>query len=291
MVSHAILQYVSKVDCPVSGAYAREQLTAWLKENDPFLETKVHRKIKKILASSSGKNARRFLQHFSSPSFDSLDACLEGLSLAQKEVHEASCFYTQVTRVFTHRQYSVAFVIDICAGNGLNGMLWLLSGAAQHVYFIDKNIETASGYKVRKRLDALGYASSYSYLCQDITHQESTIQELEAIQKNHHNGTGIITAMHACGTLTDKIMLYAHHTHMPFAVVPCCQKRGMGSLSPFSEQQNAVFAGYFTSESDYVDTLRVVALVQRGYDIQLCALPSAVTLKNRVIIGFPTKNN
>ncbi len=287
MVSHNVVKYVSKIDCPIHNQTACQELDAWIKHNDPFLETRVHRKIRRILEASEGKNARKYIQQFSPEIYPSLDFFLEGIHINKKEILEASCFYQQLQRVFTRRERQVDFIIDMCAGNGLNGVLWVLYNTAQHVYFIDKKEDTKYATAVRRRLDELGYNALYSYICQDITDLEQMQQEIDKIKKNHKGKSGIITAMHACGTLTDKIILYAQQNNMSFAVVPCCQKRGMPSLSPLSKEQNQAFADYFSSEADYIDLLRLIKVRQGRYDTEICAIPLQVTHKNRILMGFP----
>lgn len=249
----------------------------YLDQHDPYLDTNTNRRLRQIL-QEKGEEADSLVRRLKPSISKSLTSFLEGLNIEEKEVLEAICFYKQVSILQKH---PLDYIIDICAGNCLTGATWLVESAVRNVYFVDIR-ESRDSRKVRDQLRKGKYNFSYSVM--DITSEANMETFMESIEGQN----GLITAMHACGALTDRVLLLAAKYSLHVAVVPCCHNKDTKGLSILSIDATARLSPYF-SPREYTDLFRVLYMVQQGYRIEVRALPREVTDKNRIIIGFPVK--
>lgn len=272
-----ILIATKKLDTLHGEKYLHE-VQKYLNTVDIYLDTLILRRIKKALSQSM--HGRQLLQDITPKILHSLDDLVGYID--EKELLEASCFYQQVHTVMLR---DIDYIIDLCAGNGLIGATWLLEGAVQKVYFVDTQ-KSKDSKLVQQKLYEKGYGECCMYDSIDIQDSKKMHKYIKSLQNRHSHHYGLITAMHACGVLADKICTLAVEHSFPFAIVPCCHTRTMDSISPLDKSQTVLFSDYF-SVSEYADILRIVKLIQQGYSIQLRTLPREITEKNRIFIGFP----
>jgi hypothetical protein len=92
-------------------------------------------------------------------------------------------------------------------------------------------------------------------------------------------GSGdLVVSCHACGTLTDRILDRAVAVRSPVAVLPCCHDFATCDAGPLGGWMDQALA---------IDTMRAVRLEQRRYRVWTQAIPTAITPKNRLLIGLP----
>ena len=278
----------------------------YLSQTDPFLDTSELRSLKRTFTERDGLNARRFLEQLT-PRVSPLLEELFGDSLGkfpEKELLEASCFYRQVTAVLgeldgknkgDENSSPDDYVLDLCAGNSLAGILWLLEGRrfgeAPSVYAVDWK-ETKLAKLASQKVRASETSDRFSFKKLNLRNTQAATAYISEVRWRHQRDEiarshGLVVAIHACGSLTDVIIDLAISQQLPFAVVPCCYDRRQEFLSPLPETTSRHLSGYFPSQKDYVDTLRIAAIYQRGYQVTLRVLPSSVTDHNRIIIGAP----
>ena len=91
----------------------------------------------------------------------------------------------------------------------------------------------------------------------------------------------VVVSIHACGSLTDRVLECGVAAQARVAVLPCChdvETCDPGRLTGWVEASLAI------------DLVRAVRLEQRGYRVWTQTIPDAVTPKNRLLIGAPTSN-
>ncbi|MFH1439793.1 MAG: methyltransferase [Candidatus Woesearchaeota archaeon] len=279
-----ILRYAQKVDIDAEEIRkSANEIVGTYIANDPFIDTKDMRRLKKILSKVNGANAKKHL-YSSKPRIDQRLVDFLEKSIEEKEELEASCFYQQVSRVLENHGVCLDAVIDLCAGNSLNSALWLLYG--YNVYAID-NKETRFSEAVRWKIDEK-YPHNFHYSKKDVEETSFTDYVYEIVDK--YEKRCIITAVHACGKLTDRTISIAVRYDLPFAVVPCCHNTNLeGMLAPFDQSNEHLQdqVAYFEDIRAYIDLMRINYATEQGYKVVLKALPKQVTEKNRIIIGLP----
>jgi len=108
----------------------------------------------------------------------------------------------------------------------------------------------------------------------------------------HHSC--LLASVHACGILSDVLVATAAKHAVPLAVVPCCHSRKRKVLesvaSPYAKKEYHKILSHRGSMPDLVDrldTVRMVALENAGFDVEEFFIPETFTGKNRLILGFP----
>jgi hypothetical protein len=88
----------------------------------------------------------------------------------------------------------------------------------------------------------------------------------------------VVVSTHACGPLTDTVLDYAASACARVAVLPCCHDRSTCDAGPLTGWVDASLA---------IDLRRAARLEQRGYRVWTQTIPSAITPKNRLLLGAP----
>lgn len=111
----------------------------------------------------------------------------------------------------------------------------------------------------------------------DKTLRDNAVQEL----KKHLPEGELVTSIHACGILTDKLIEESIRQKTSFAVMPCCHS---DSIYIEEEQLN-----YFRNKTDVIDVARIMHIQKNNYQVHLRTIDSKITYKNRIIVGVPKK--
>ncbi len=125
---------------------------------------------------------------------------LEELGYPRKEVIKNTEFLGYVSRVFKLDQYETVY--DLCCGKGLVGLYLATKGIK--VVAVDSKRNSDLGRSLRN-------------LGRNYTFQERDIWEMDALQPN-----SFVFAIHACGTLTDRVIDLTMKSNSEFAVMSCC---------------------------------------------------------------------
>jgi hypothetical protein len=91
--------------------------------------------------------------------------------------------------------------------------------------------------------------------------------------------TDVVVSCHACGALTDLVLRSAVAARARVAVLPCCHNLDTGETGRLTGWVDGPLA---------VDIARATALTQQGYRIWTQAIPSDITVKNRLLLGAPS---
>jgi hypothetical protein len=88
----------------------------------------------------------------------------------------------------------------------------------------------------------------------------------------------VVVSVHACGALTDVVLARAIEARARVAVLPCCHDAATCSTGGL---------GGWMDDALAIDATRVHRLSAAGYAVKTQAIPSAITPKNRLLVGLP----
>ena len=88
----------------------------------------------------------------------------------------------------------------------------------------------------------------------------------------------LIASVHACGTLTDRVLDHAIAARCRVAVLPCCHDLRLCDTSGMGAWMDGQVA---------VDATRVARLRAAGFTVRCATIPDDITPQNRLILGEP----
>ncbi len=185
--------------------------------------------------------------------------CCAG-TLPRKELYEA---WEMAKRV--RRRYRGGRIIDFACGHGLLAHIMLiLDDSSKTAIAVDKKIPLNAG----KLSNAL--ITSWPRLKNRVIYKEMPVQEITILPDD------IVVSAHACGSLTDLIIDKAIEQNARIAVLPCCHNLEESSTDGLEGWMDKTLA---------VDTVRVMRLRSKGYQIVAHKIPNDITPKNRLLMG------
>ena len=94
-------------------------------------------------------------------------------------------------------------------------------------------------------------------------------------------GKSLITSIHGCGELTDKVIEKGLTENIPFAVMPCC----------YNYHENNIFdqkvLKYINEKKAFIDGARAYHIQESGFNVILREIDPEITGMNLIIIGLP----
>ena len=159
----------------------------------------------------------------------------------------------------------------MCSGNGLLGMYVALYSQIE-VVSMDRRQSTK--YK------RLKFAIERKYDLRNHRYNQVDIWDEEA--EEIVEGGGWLFSIHACGQLTDRVIELGIKLRQPFAIIPCCHKRGKPYFKP-KEMPNRT-----GNVRDYQDNVRVQYIKEQGFLVAFPEIDKKTTEYNRILIGVPT---
>lgn len=215
--------------------------------------------------------------------------CSSGV-IPQKELHECWQMANSVHREFP----DTLRVADVAAGHGL--LAWILVLLARVGDRPRPRTAVAVDITRPKSADILAgaFTARWPDLAESVHYVEGSVDSLTS---DHASQTLFVSA-HACGSLSDRVLLAALSSQSPFAIMPCCHSlRKQGA----SLERLALAAGM---RSDAIDKLalsarvvgqpasieqfRIDALSAMGYEVREASIQREITKFNRIIMGLPT---
>lgn len=181
-------------------------------------------------------------------------------TLPRKELYEA---WEMAKRV--RRRYRGGRIIDLACGHGLLAHIMLiLDDSSKTAIAVDKKIPLNAG----KLSNAL--ITSWPRLKNRVIYKEMPVQEIIILPDD------IVVSAHACGSLTDLIIDKAIEQNARIAVLPCCHNLKESFTDGLEGWMDKTLA---------VDTVRVMRLRSKGYQIVAHKIPNDITPKNRLLMG------
>ena len=204
--------------------------------------------------------------------------CTAGV-LPRKELYEAWEVATRIDAAFENHTR----VADLAAGHGLLAWMLLLlarqRGLPRTVVCVDVRMPAsvdALSAALTDRWPELGDGSCFHYV-------EGGINEVVAGPET------LLTAVHACGPLSDLVLERAAAANAAAAVVPCChslRKQPIPDL-PGLTREALVAAADLVGPSAAIDAFRAEVLRARGYYVELAHIPVEISPYNRLLLCYP----
>ena len=197
--------------------------------------------------------------------FDRLGRVVCGLgTLPRKELYEA---WEVARRV--RRWYRGGRVVDVAGGHGLlaHAML-LLDDSSPEALVIDPRVPRSA----TALHDAI--ISAWPRLRGRVRFVRVDIREFPLAS------TDVLVSSHACGALTDVVLDAAASARAIVAVLPCCHDLGRSDAGSLAGWLDGAMA---------IDVLRATRLQGKGYRVRTQTIPSDITPKNRLLIGWPAR--
>jgi len=187
--------------------------------------------------------------------------CLAGC-LPRKELYEAWEVARRVRRHFRGGR-----VIDLAGGHGLLAQaMLLLDDSSPEAVVVDRIIPPSAATLHTSLVDAWPRLAGRVRFVED---------DLGAVPLD---AADIVLSNHACGALTDTVLLLASNARARVAVLPCCHD--------FESCDPGAVAGWLDAPVA-IDVTRALHLEARGYDVRTMTIPASITPKNRLLIGAP----
>ena len=159
-------------------------------------------------------------------------------------------------------------ILDLCCGHGLVGTLFaLLERRVHRVTLLDTRIP-----------DSLASVLNAAIRIGPWVKDKVSVHQAEIDQAQPHlTRDTAVTAIHACGTLTDRALDLASENRSSVAVMPCCGHQKNPETPAVIYRELGVKLG--------VDVDRTHQLSAKGYRVIWRYLPEEITTMNRLIIG------
>jgi len=182
--------------------------------------------------------------------------------LPRKELYES---WEVARRV--RRRFRGGRVVDLACGHALTAILLLiLDNTSETALAIDTQLPASAA----PLLEAM--TTVWPSLASRLTLQQADIATAQL------GPSDVVVSTHACGTLSDLVIERALSVRARIAILPCChdvERCDTGGLLGWLDPSLAI------------DTTRAAKLQHAGYDVYTSRIPSAITPKNRLLLGAP----
>ena len=186
-------------------------------------------------------------------------------TLPAKELYEAWEVARRVRKKFRGGR-----VVDIACGHGLLAhILLLLDDTSPEALAVDADIPKNAALLTGE------LCKTWPRLNDRIHYREQDIASVPLLS------TDLVVSVHACGSLTDRVLDLAVSARTRVAVLPCChdlERCDTGSLEGWMDGPLAV------------DATRAARLRAAGYQVFTRMIPASITPKNRLLMGQPTES-
>ena len=185
--------------------------------------------------------------------------------LPRKELYEAWETGRRVRRLFRGGR-----VVDMCGGHGLlAAIMMILDDSSPEAVVVDTKLPVSS----RAVRDAI--VAQWPRLADRLQFLPLQIDDVRMAS------TDVVVSIHACGTLTDRIIARAAAARARVAVLPCCHDFAVCDAGDLSGWVDTALA---------IDITRAAFLRQEGYRVWTQTIPEGITSKNRLLIGAPRES-
>ncbi|RZA14637.1 MAG: methyltransferase [Proteobacteria bacterium] len=198
--------------------------------------------------------------------------------LPEKELHECWQMAQHVHQTFPDAPH----IADLAAGHGLLSWILVLIARVSETAF--PRTAVAVDIKRPKAAEILAEAITNHWieLRSAVSYVEGSIESVVA-----SNGPNtLFVATHACGSLSDRVLLVAIGSGSSLALMPCCHslRKQTETLSSIS-QISGVPMQAIASKPESIDLFRKRALRSLGYTVSEASIDAEITAYNHMILG------
>lgn len=180
--------------------------------------------------------------------------------IPRKELHEC---WEVAKRVRRHLRGTR--IVDLACGHGLLAwMLVVIDRRIGEVLAVDRRLPPSAA-----RL-AAEMAAEWPDRAERVTLREGDLRESPARPDD------VLVSVHACGSLTDRVLDLALDAEASVAVLPCC--------SDHSRLDDGGLSGWLGADLA-IDVVRALRLRDAGYKVWTLHIAEAITPKNRLLLG------
>lgn len=183
-------------------------------------------------------------------------------ALPRKELYES---WEVARRV--RRRLRGGRTVDLACGHGL---------VAQLMTLIDKSSEGALAVDAVVPASAAKLAASlgetWPFLLERVRVEPGDLERVPLLASD------VVVSIHACGSLTDRVLARAMEARARVAVLPCCHAHGRAPPSGLEGWLEPALA---------IDVERAERLRRAGYRVYTQAIPATITPKNRLLMAEP----
>lgn len=240
-------------------------------------------------------NSRRKLQPTDARHFTNLGpklfvdlamvVCSSGV-LPQKELHEC---WQMADRVHTEFP-DVSRVVDIAAGHGLLAWILVLLARQSEAPILRTAVALDVSRPKSANVLALAITSRWPDLVDSVHYVECGADVVTADEGDDET---LFVAAHACGSLSDQVLLAAIASNNPVAIMPCCHSlrnqaetlSALGSVSGMGPGSTA----NVDKHPSAIDQFRIDALLALGYDVRQSSIEAEISACNQIIMGSPPR--
>lgn len=210
--------------------------------------------------------------------------------LPRKELYE--CWQMALS---VHKEFpDFLRVADLAAGHGL--LAWILVLLARSSEY--RILRTAVAIDIKRPKSAALLAAAIRKRWPDLEDAVHYVEgSIDAVHSQDGEAT-LFVATHACGSLSDRVLLAALNSRSAVAIMPCCHslRKQAGSLSmlafatdlPSKKLENLVASASEAGQPAVIDQFRIDALTAVGYEIFDATISQEITAFNRIIMGKPS---
>jgi len=184
--------------------------------------------------------------------------------LPRKELYESWETARRVRRLFRGGR-----IVDLCGGHGLLAQILLLLDDSSPRAVVADAALPRSHAKVHAAITA-----AWPRIANRVVFVSAAIDDVAL------DADDLVVSIHACGVLTDSVLMRASAARARVAVVPCCHDADAcdtGNLDGWLDPAVAI------------DATRAARLMNQGYRVWTQAIPRDITPQNRLLLGMPVQ--
>jgi Methyltransferase domain len=214
--------------------------------------------------------------------------CSTGV-VPQKELHES---WQMACRVHTQFPDSIR-VADLAAGHGILAWIFVLLARCGETPIF----RTAVAVDIKRPKSANILAAAITKRWPDLAGTVHYVEGCIDAVTSEDDSRPLFVAAHACGSLSDRVLLTAIRSQSPVAIMPCChslrrQAQTLEALARASGLQsynvdNVLSSASKAGQPNTIDQIRIDALAALGYEIIESSIQRDITAFNRIIMGRP----
>ena len=181
--------------------------------------------------------------------------------LPRKELYEAWEVARRARRLFRGGR-----VVDLAGGHGLLAhVMLLLDDSSPSALVVDLAVPPSAG-RIQEAL-----VQEWPRLAGRVRFEGIPVEDVTILP------TDVVVSSHACGALTDIVLEKASSVGARVAVLPCCHDIETCDTAGLDGWMDTPLA---------IDSVRALRLRDRGYHVRTQTIPSSITPKNRLLLGW-----